>query len=619
MQPRGVLGNDEDPEDPTGDSLTVDAQANLRTEHGTVNLRANGGFTYTPDPGYYGPDGFDYVVRNAYGQAVGQVTIDVVRTWAEPDRYAMLKGTRLAVGPDRALVRNDRGEWHHLRIVTGPTQGRLVDFDDIEGTFTYESDVDTDDPDSFTYALVREDGTEAAQATATITPKSAKLSSVWGILKSHAGTSLLNANGSPLDDAWIDRNGNGTDDPGDVRNAFVTTRNTQLKLKPTVTLDDFDPDGDVWIRGNGSGQVRHDLHVVRAVFDPVKVNDLGNGRYGFAATDLDGAETTGSFSESAGIVDDLVVDWEVSVDGGQSWAKAGTSANRVYVSWATAPASILGLPLYETLLSLGCTAAGGVGDDAAAIQAIAESLSDQFETQSVVRLTDGAALKYYAAWNATSQSTADLLRSTDGRCGSFARIFIDTLRLQGIADTHLTEVRAADAVAVSGPEEYSHWMLINDWTFSSVGSSGGASDGYTHEFVFEKGFEPNTYLHTSFEIIRGDGADQSGIAGHGGVANPKSNHNNHALVHMVFGGVERWYDPSYGRAYSSQAEFEEQALAGVYRWEPKSFQESSVNRDFDDDGEVEIGVEALLNVWYVKPKRDHQAERLTVFTDVSLP
>ncbi len=51
----GVLANDTDPQ---GDALT--AVPVTTVEHGTLDLRPDGGFTYTPTPGYDGADGFTY-------------------------------------------------------------------------------------------------------------------------------------------------------------------------------------------------------------------------------------------------------------------------------------------------------------------------------------------------------------------------------------------------------------------------------------------------------------------------------------------------------------------------------------------------------------------------------
>src|SRR5688500_11409661 len=54
--PQGVLANDFDP-DPFPPLQAILDNPPL---HGNLVLQPNGGFTYTPDPDYFGPDGFRY-------------------------------------------------------------------------------------------------------------------------------------------------------------------------------------------------------------------------------------------------------------------------------------------------------------------------------------------------------------------------------------------------------------------------------------------------------------------------------------------------------------------------------------------------------------------------------
>jgi Bacterial Ig domain len=51
----GVLGNDTDV-----DSVTLTAVLDQDVSHGTLTLNPDGGFSYTPEPGYTGPDSFQY-------------------------------------------------------------------------------------------------------------------------------------------------------------------------------------------------------------------------------------------------------------------------------------------------------------------------------------------------------------------------------------------------------------------------------------------------------------------------------------------------------------------------------------------------------------------------------
>ncbi len=69
----GVLGND------VGTGLSAVA-FNGPTTHGTVNLAADGSFTYTPTAGYIGTDSFTYTVQNAAGSSTATVNLTVTES-----------------------------------------------------------------------------------------------------------------------------------------------------------------------------------------------------------------------------------------------------------------------------------------------------------------------------------------------------------------------------------------------------------------------------------------------------------------------------------------------------------------------------------------------------------
>ena len=72
--PKSVLANDVDVE---GSLLT--AQLVEDVQHGTLNLSANGNFSYVPDPGFVGTDQFIYAAIDDMGQSTpATVTIEVV-------------------------------------------------------------------------------------------------------------------------------------------------------------------------------------------------------------------------------------------------------------------------------------------------------------------------------------------------------------------------------------------------------------------------------------------------------------------------------------------------------------------------------------------------------------
>ena len=74
----GVLANDSDPD---GDVPLTSVSATA-PGHGTVSLATDGGFTYTPDPGYGGTDTFTYIARDAEGAESSPITVTVTVTAA---------------------------------------------------------------------------------------------------------------------------------------------------------------------------------------------------------------------------------------------------------------------------------------------------------------------------------------------------------------------------------------------------------------------------------------------------------------------------------------------------------------------------------------------------------
>jgi Ca2+-binding RTX toxin-like protein len=94
----GVLANDTDVD---GDTLT--ALLVTGPEHGIVQLAADGGFTYTPDEGYVGPDSFTYRAGDGLAQSETATVALTVTPLASVD---VVNGTD---GADRIIVQEANG------------------------------------------------------------------------------------------------------------------------------------------------------------------------------------------------------------------------------------------------------------------------------------------------------------------------------------------------------------------------------------------------------------------------------------------------------------------------------------------------------------------------------
>jgi large repetitive protein len=137
--------------DVDGDVLTyteLDSPTN-----GTVVIDADGSFTYTPDPNYYGDDTFTYIVcdpSNACDTATVFITLDPIpdSPIAVDDNYS----TEFNTPVDGDVSNNDtdpEGNGLDYTVDNGPDNGTLTLNPD--GTFTYTPDNGFTGTDSFTY------------------------------------------------------------------------------------------------------------------------------------------------------------------------------------------------------------------------------------------------------------------------------------------------------------------------------------------------------------------------------------------------------------------------------------------------------------------------------------
>ena len=141
-------------------------------------------------------------------------------------------------------------------------------------------------------------------------------------------------------------------------------------------------------------------------------------------------------------VSPMALNWSVSVDGG-AWMQAGTSANRVYVTWQLPTAS----PLFETLLWISCNGADGLGGADAATHApgIVEAVWGEFTDgdngpSNVVRV-DGEPMNFYLNYDPVDEETwprgsaADMLKDEEGNgsCVAWSQLLFGCMQAQGFS------------------------------------------------------------------------------------------------------------------------------------------------------------------------------------------
>ncbi len=165
----GILGNDDDDQD---DDLTVSLVDDV--DNGTLVLRPDGSFAYTPDDAFAGADTFTYTADDdELSSEPATVTITVTARpntapTASADAYGTDHGTALTVAAPGVLGDDTDAEDDALTaaLVDDVEHGDLVLAAD--GSFTYTPDEGFSGADTFTY--VAGDGLVASDpATVTIT------------------------------------------------------------------------------------------------------------------------------------------------------------------------------------------------------------------------------------------------------------------------------------------------------------------------------------------------------------------------------------------------------------------------------------------------------------------
>ncbi len=165
----------------TGTDLHV--TDNTDPSHGDVVVDEDGGYTYTPKPGYSGPDSFDYTVTDGSGGSggttTGTVTI-VVALKAVADTATTTASTPV----DVVVTGNDSGTELAVTAVTKPGHGEAAITG--SGTVTYTPTDGFSGTDTFTYTVTDPTGgTAKATVTVTVTPVA-----VADTLHTTAGTAL---------------------------------------------------------------------------------------------------------------------------------------------------------------------------------------------------------------------------------------------------------------------------------------------------------------------------------------------------------------------------------------------------------------------------------------------
>ncbi|NRB32875.1 MAG: tandem-95 repeat protein, partial [Rhizobiaceae bacterium] len=232
--------------DVDGDTLTVTAQSITTNGGGTLNLLADGSFTYDPPANTSGSDSFTYEISDGNGgtaTATASITINAVNDApvAQDDAFTTAEDAQLignvlvdnGSGAD-SDVENDTLTVTPQTAVTTTNGGTLNLLAD--GSFTYDPAADFNGEDSFTYEVLDgKGGSDTGTATITITPVP-EAPVVSGV---SVDTGVSDSDGVTFDSTPTIT---GTADDGDTVEVF----------RDNVSIGSVTANGGVWSIGDAS-------------------------------------------------------------------------------------------------------------------------------------------------------------------------------------------------------------------------------------------------------------------------------------------------------------------------------------------------------------------------------
>lgn len=325
-------------------------------------------------------------------------------------------------------------------------------------------------------------------------------------------------------------NGTGTD-AGDRRFPVSFTSGSKISLSAKLRISPTPVAGtDMRIRALGPG------------FDfPAQVATISNGQLLYPL-----AEASAALGAGVGFLNPMVLNWQVSTDGGNNWRAVGQTGNRVYSTFADPIASTL----YETVLDIGARNANGATTVDTAVAAIWTDFAGPIpgvrrKVIDGLNSSDNVAMRYwlpegdplidqYQLSNICHllSNMLDPTRPAEingvGTCHAWASLFPAVLKAQGIGGAQVITVRPPAG----------QFLLVKNWNFPATGTAPATCTPFPYRFT---------------EI-----ADQPGSPGQGN-PNPPPVFNLHYIVQYA----SKLYDPSYGSGpYNSESAWENASLDG---------------------------------------------------------
>ena len=196
----------------TGTGLGYDGV--IGPSHGTAVIKADGSYTYTPNPGYTGPDQFNYFIDDEYGRyanAFVNITVStpVTPPVAKGDSGTTPYDTPLKVLAGSGVLGNDTGTAITVTSHTDPTHGTVTV--SPNGAYTYTPAVHFAGADSFTYTI-----TDSSGQTATAKVSLTVMAPAAPVAHGDSGTTPYDAPLTVSGDRWRPGQRHGDRFEGDV-------------------------------------------------------------------------------------------------------------------------------------------------------------------------------------------------------------------------------------------------------------------------------------------------------------------------------------------------------------------------------------------------------------------
>ena len=263
----------------------------------------------------------------------------------------------------------------------------------------------------------------------------------------------------------------------------------------------------------------------------VEITNVGAGEYEFSYPNT--TADAGFTPDESRYFGPFSIGWDVSFDDGTTWRNADSTKNVMYVTHDTPMSENSDFQHWRTIFDISCRNTDGESTESDIIAGIWTDFQDQEMLN-----WQGDSLKYYNPMYTFNTSLASLLMFNNAQCYTFAKLFLATIKIQGIVRTNNYVYITPIGNTVCGNSV--NRFLVKNWEFGTPSASGECA-----AFPYK-----NTYTsllpfpYTAYDFDTEDVTDQVGIYGQGS-ANPSSFFNNHQICYID--GV--YYDPSYGVSF----------------------------------------------------------------------